>query len=67
MEHLTMSLRPTALDRVAPEMARSERAALAFRGSEEDRMAWPRAALVVGGVSLVLWAAILHLAFHLLG
>ncbi len=63
-----MSLRsPTSLDAVAPRLARAERTALAFRDAEEDRLAWPRAALVVGGVSLVLWAAIVHLAFRFLG
>jgi hypothetical protein len=70
MELSAMSLHPptvSPLDSVAPGLARAERAALAFRDAEGERLAWPRAVLVVGGVSLVLWAAIVHLAVRFLG
>lgn len=32
-----------------------------------DRLPWPGAALAVGGASLLLWAALIHLGLRLIG
>jgi len=32
-----------------------------------ERISWPRAALVVSGVSLLLWAGIIHIAMRFIG
>lgn len=55
------------LSRAAREAAERQRARGGAAAEEGERLPWPRAALVLGGVSLLLWAVIAHVALRAAG